>query len=141
MTFLRVPKFTREELVRPSSAACIRSIQNRLCSCFRSAAFRGISFRGFRASFGDFDADFGPLLRSTPEYHGLSRRALLSVLAKRTAIRLATGEWASLRGMRTTVATPRPLRTSPGASRSLPGAFRGLPLRPHAPRCHFYVKY
>ena len=44
-------------------------------------------------NIGDFDAEFGLLLRSTPEYHGLSRRALLSVLAKRTAISLETGEW------------------------------------------------
>ena len=44
-------------------------------------------------NIGDFDAEFGLLLRSTPEYHGLKLRALLSVLAKRTAISLETGEW------------------------------------------------
>ena len=37
--------------------------------------------------------------------------------------------------------TPGPFQATPDFSRSFPGAFRGLPLRCHAPRCHFYTKH
>ena len=40
-----------------------------------------------------FEEEYGKLLRSTPEYHGLGRTALKAALAKRTAIHLDTREW------------------------------------------------
>ena len=53
-----------------------------------------------------FEEEYGKLLRSTPEYHGLRHKALKAALAKRTAIHLETREW-----------VPDPIRVSDKALR------------------------
>ena len=90
------PRFTRKARAdqhgRPIPSSLLETA--RLCEhvpCVVKPVFEGAVHPV--QSLAKFEQEYGNLLRSTPQYHGLQRTALKSALDKRQAVDLKTRRW------------------------------------------------